>query len=54
MFTPMCLGIMEDVRRRVCDESAPGYRLAVARFFAPESGLEDATSQDPEKLPEAT
>lgn len=42
MFTPMCLGIMDDVRRRVCDESAPGHREIVARFFAPESPLEDA------------
>jgi hypothetical protein len=40
IFTPMCLGIMEDVRRRVCDESNPEYREIVARFFAPGSGLD--------------
>jgi hypothetical protein len=35
IFSPMCLGIMENVRDRVCDESSPDYREIVARFFAP-------------------
>lgn len=40
MFTPMCLGIMEEVRQRVCDRTRPDYRSIVADFFAPGSGLE--------------